>query len=216
MSHLVLTTGHHRCHPQHHPEVDLSMDEWLSVLKLSSKWHFNDLRDKAITKLTALPMTPIQRVLLAREYAVPSWLIEGYVKILAGMGPSLEYPLFISQEDAYDLGWDVALELSNIALRRFHGALKGKTPVRADIRRSARLARDLEEVAGAARRYRSRNDQANREGEEIDIDEELGGHWDKLELDETPLVDAEQQPPIIKDGKGKSSSRLTTKEIMGH
>ncbi|KAH6893990.1 hypothetical protein BKA70DRAFT_1084691, partial [Coprinopsis sp. MPI-PUGE-AT-0042] len=49
------------CHPHHHSQVDLSIDEWLSVLKLSSKWHFNGLRNDAIIKLTAFPMTPIQR-----------------------------------------------------------------------------------------------------------------------------------------------------------
>ncbi|KAH6907076.1 hypothetical protein BKA70DRAFT_383991 [Coprinopsis sp. MPI-PUGE-AT-0042] len=180
------------CHPHHHSQVDLSIDEWLSVLKLSSKWHFNSLRNDAIIKLTAFPMTPIQRVLLARQYSIPSWLIEGYVKILANMGPSLYHPQFISQDDAEDLGWEVALELSNIALRRFHGTLKGEKEVKADIRGSARLSRDLEEVARAARRYK----RTLGEQQELGVHAEIENYYTKLEgVDETLAQNENALPP---------------------
>ncbi|KAH6893977.1 hypothetical protein BKA70DRAFT_796348 [Coprinopsis sp. MPI-PUGE-AT-0042] len=141
------------CPSHRHSHVVLSFDEWLSVLKLSSKWLFNDLRDESIRKLGALPMTPIQRVLLARQYSIPAWLIEGYVRILNRMSPTLESPCFISKEDARELGWDVALELSNITLKQFHCALKGRTPLRPDIRSSERLRKELEDINEAAGRF---------------------------------------------------------------
>ncbi|KAH6907087.1 hypothetical protein BKA70DRAFT_1286210 [Coprinopsis sp. MPI-PUGE-AT-0042] len=90
------------CPSHHHSQLDLTFEEWLSVLKLSSKWLFKDLRNVAIAKLDTLPMTPIQRVLLARQYSIPSWLIEGYVRILNRMAPTLDRPTFISQEEACD------------------------------------------------------------------------------------------------------------------
>jgi hypothetical protein len=113
----------------------LTFEEWLSALKLSSKWGFTALREEAIAQLNKLPMSPIQQVLFARQYSVPSWLAKGYVDILARMS-DLENPRFLSQEDAKELGWEVALELSNIALRRYHGVVKGKMPSEANIHNS--------------------------------------------------------------------------------
>ncbi|KAH6893989.1 hypothetical protein BKA70DRAFT_796513 [Coprinopsis sp. MPI-PUGE-AT-0042] len=108
--------SHHRYHD------DISLEEWVSVLKLSSKWLFNNLRNEAIAKISAFPITPIQRILLARQYSIPSWIIGAYIGIIAGMCNSLGYPQLLPQEEAKLLGLDVALELSNIALRRFYNA----------------------------------------------------------------------------------------------
>ncbi|KAH6907085.1 hypothetical protein BKA70DRAFT_1150752, partial [Coprinopsis sp. MPI-PUGE-AT-0042] len=173
------------CPSHHHSRVELSLEEWLSVLKLSSKWLFNGLRNEAIAKLGELPVSPIQRVLLARRYSVPSWLMEGYTKILAEMGPKLDDPKFISLEDAHHLGWEVALELSNITLRRFHGALKKMKPVKADIRSSPRLSKELEEIAVAAIRYGTIDDQLPAVCGDIKVDDEVFGHCDYVNIDET-------------------------------
>jgi hypothetical protein len=130
----------------------LSFEEWLSVLKLSSRWGFTALREEAIAQLNRLDMSPIQQVLLARQYSIPSWLFRGYFHILAGMNPSKETPIFLSQDDAKTLGREVALELSNIALGRFHAVLKGKSMSEFDINRSEKLNKELKELEAAASR----------------------------------------------------------------
>ncbi|KAH6907086.1 hypothetical protein BKA70DRAFT_1223917 [Coprinopsis sp. MPI-PUGE-AT-0042] len=60
-----------------------------------------------------------------------------------------------------ELGWDVALELSNITLRQFHCALKGKTPSRADICSSEMLNKERIDMTVAAGRHGEIGDQAN-------------------------------------------------------
>ncbi|KAH6907077.1 hypothetical protein BKA70DRAFT_383993 [Coprinopsis sp. MPI-PUGE-AT-0042] len=173
--------SHHRYHD------DISLDEWVSVLKLSSKWLFNNLRNEAIAKISVFPITPIQRILLARQYSISSWLIEAYIDIIAGMCNSLGYPRLLPQEEAKLLGLDVALELSNIALRRFYNASESNSPVKASILGSERLSKELEEVVAAAGRYGMINDQRHVRHAEADANFDHEGYADKAEIDETLL-----------------------------
>ncbi|KAH6907067.1 hypothetical protein BKA70DRAFT_1286143, partial [Coprinopsis sp. MPI-PUGE-AT-0042] len=79
-------------------EPGLSQDEWISVLKLSTLWRFNELRKLAISHLSwSWPrptMDPIDRICLAKEYRVYDWLLQGY------------------QQEGEKIGMEVALELS--------------------------------------------------------------------------------------------------------
>ncbi|KAJ3534857.1 hypothetical protein NMY22_g6736 [Coprinellus aureogranulatus] len=61
----------------------LSKDEWIGVLKLGSLWVIPKATALAIEKLSALQMSPIEKVQLGKTYAVPSWLKDGYTKLLA-------------------------------------------------------------------------------------------------------------------------------------
>lgn len=49
------------------PELT-SLEEWTSVLKLSNMWHFTELRQEAIEKLSKIPLESLEEVLLARVY----------------------------------------------------------------------------------------------------------------------------------------------------
>ncbi|KAH6885529.1 hypothetical protein BKA70DRAFT_1467247 [Coprinopsis sp. MPI-PUGE-AT-0042] len=56
----------------------LSKEQWLSVLKLSTKWFFKDLRRIAIVHLDALGLTPTDRICLGKEYHISGWVLSGY------------------------------------------------------------------------------------------------------------------------------------------
>ncbi|KAF6747349.1 hypothetical protein DFP72DRAFT_972543 [Ephemerocybe angulata] len=89
-------------------EVSLSTDEWLSVLKLSSKWFFNGFRKMAIEKLAPLAgMDPMEKVRLGKEYSVEAWLLSGYRELV-------ERDAVISVEDARKVGLENAIELFGV------------------------------------------------------------------------------------------------------
>ncbi|KZV74172.1 hypothetical protein PENSPDRAFT_225074 [Peniophora sp. CONT] len=58
----------------------LSFDEWMSVLKLSTKWNLTKTRDHALVGSDAIAQnkTPLEKILLGKEYNVTKWLEEGY------------------------------------------------------------------------------------------------------------------------------------------
>ncbi|KAI0760178.1 hypothetical protein C8Q74DRAFT_1294525 [Fomes fomentarius] len=54
-----------------------TLEEWISILKLTTMWHFHGLRRTAIDRLTPLVQDgdPIQWIVLARKYDVHEWLL---------------------------------------------------------------------------------------------------------------------------------------------
>ncbi|KAG2006793.1 hypothetical protein CC2G_014539 [Coprinopsis cinerea AmutBmut pab1-1] len=96
----------------------LTKSEWISVLKLSTRWYFNDLRKVAIDELSEVEMDPIQRVCLAKAYHVYDWLLEGYEELVEREDP-------ITEEEGEKIGMGVALKLCGIALRRVRGESHG-------------------------------------------------------------------------------------------
>lgn len=54
-----------------------TLEEWMSILKLTTMWHFHGLRRTAIDKLTPLVQDwdPIQWIVLARKCDVHEWLL---------------------------------------------------------------------------------------------------------------------------------------------
>lgn len=57
-----------------------TVDEWTSVLSLSSKWAFAGIREIAIEELADLT-SAVDRVLLGRAYSIESWLTPAYMEI---------------------------------------------------------------------------------------------------------------------------------------
>jgi hypothetical protein len=84
--------------------VKMNQEQWLSVLKLSTLWEFDEIRKKAIAELSKVNMDTADKVVLARSYRVGDWLYEGYtalVKREAGL----------SSEEAEKLGYETAFRL---------------------------------------------------------------------------------------------------------
>ncbi|KAI0366808.1 hypothetical protein BV20DRAFT_951470 [Pilatotrama ljubarskyi] len=71
----LLRVIHHA--PSYEEAEEPTMEDWISVLKLTTMWEFASLRRIAIDKLTPLVKTevdPVRWVCLARRHNVPEWV----------------------------------------------------------------------------------------------------------------------------------------------
>jgi hypothetical protein len=63
--------------------LSASEEEWITLLKVSSKHPFVDVRELTIQTLTALhTMSPLKKILVAKECMVPDWFLDGVVGFL--------------------------------------------------------------------------------------------------------------------------------------
>jgi hypothetical protein len=63
--------------------LSASEEEWITLLKVSSEHQFVDVRELAIQTLTALhTMSPLKKILVAKECMIPDWLLDGLVEFL--------------------------------------------------------------------------------------------------------------------------------------
>jgi hypothetical protein len=62
----------------------MSSDAWASVLRLSTKWHFQEFREVASKQLKNMPMAPVDRIVLAKECFVAGQLRSGYLDLATG------------------------------------------------------------------------------------------------------------------------------------
>ncbi|KAJ2918301.1 hypothetical protein MD484_g2112, partial [Candolleomyces efflorescens] len=85
----------------------LSKDEWLSVLRLSTKWYFNDFRKRAIDNLTAFDLDPVEKVDLGTQFNVSSWLKSGFRELVKRTD-------IITVEDARRIGLETAIKVYGI------------------------------------------------------------------------------------------------------
>ncbi|KAI0302318.1 hypothetical protein B0F90DRAFT_1627461, partial [Multifurca ochricompacta] len=60
-------------YPEDFEKHDLSYEQWISVLHLSTRWDFVSLRKLALKSIE--PPTPYDRLLLARTYSVDHWVL---------------------------------------------------------------------------------------------------------------------------------------------
>ena len=115
----------------------MGSEAWISVLKLSTMWAFGKLRQKAIKRLGKLNVDPVEKVMLARNYKVEQFLVDGYGGLITRKeGPSLE--------EAKVLGYEVVIQLYK--MREQHSRLEGMPP--SSMRRSARtrMVSDIEKT----------------------------------------------------------------------
>ena len=63
--------------------ASLTVEEWLSVLKLSDLWELPELRTKAIDAVEShnQDLDTVDMILLAKKYCVSKWLIRGYEEL---------------------------------------------------------------------------------------------------------------------------------------
>ncbi|KAF7370264.1 hypothetical protein MSAN_00657600 [Mycena sanguinolenta] len=88
--------------------IRLTKDEWISVLKLSTQWHFVDARSLAIEELDKhSEMGVVDRILLAQKYGIAGWLRLGYTTLAQRSNA-------ISQEEAEKIGWKTAFLLGQV------------------------------------------------------------------------------------------------------
>ncbi|KAF8624487.1 hypothetical protein AX17_007116 [Amanita inopinata Kibby_2008] len=80
-------------------EEPQSLDEWTSILKLSSKWGFKSLQARAVSKVESLA-PPIDMLVLGRQLKIPELILPAYVALCQTATPlSLEEGLQLGMED---------------------------------------------------------------------------------------------------------------------
>ncbi|KAH6885533.1 hypothetical protein BKA70DRAFT_1123941, partial [Coprinopsis sp. MPI-PUGE-AT-0042] len=82
----------------------LAKDQWLSVLKLSTKWFFKGLRKISIAQLDALELAPTDKVCLGKEYHISRWVLAGYDSLVRNQD-------LIPHEDAERIGYKSTVSL---------------------------------------------------------------------------------------------------------
>jgi len=87
--------------------ANVSEEEWISILKLSTMWEFSYARDLAIKELSGRAMDPITKVLLARQYSIPKWLLAAYHELV-------NRKELVSCDEAQQLGLNVAIQIFHI------------------------------------------------------------------------------------------------------
>ena len=95
------------------PDLRQGSEEWISVLKLSNMWQFQQVRTLALQKLPykSVRKTAAEKVALAFQYDIEKWLLPGLNELARRQQP-------ISVEDVQLLGLEVALKVA--AVRESH------------------------------------------------------------------------------------------------
>jgi hypothetical protein len=86
------------------PELDFSLAEWISILKLSTMWEFTPLRQYALTQIPEFEISSARRINLARDYHIQEWLLPA----LVGYAQQADA---ITADDVDLLGWEFVLKL---------------------------------------------------------------------------------------------------------
>ncbi|KAM6502654.1 hypothetical protein JOM56_002631, partial [Amanita muscaria] len=87
-------------------ETETTQD-WISVLALASKWGFNSLRSRAMSKIEQTLDSPIDMVTLGRQYGIPAFLLPGYAVLCQSTAP-------LSDEEGFRLGMEDVLKIYRI------------------------------------------------------------------------------------------------------
>jgi len=89
----------------------LKKDDWISILRLATRWYFLNIRKIAIKKLETLSLSHLENIIIGREMKISKRLIEGYIGVVGSSNT-------ISDEAAAVIGWQTALKLCRLREER--------------------------------------------------------------------------------------------------
>ncbi|KAI5993147.1 hypothetical protein F5J12DRAFT_858835 [Pisolithus orientalis] len=89
-----------------------TIEQWTSVLKLSTAWGFQEIRAAAIDALMVLDVSAIDKLVLGRKYDIESreWLLPALNELAQRAEP-------IGFEEANQMGFETALKLASVRER---------------------------------------------------------------------------------------------------
>ncbi|RXW16406.1 hypothetical protein EST38_g9438 [Candolleomyces aberdarensis] len=92
--------------PSHTKSATLTLTkaEWLTILALSTLWHFHELRKLAIEHLDPDMTDPVELVQMGRKAYVRNWVTRGYSNLVLK-------PEAISEEESEEIGYRSAVRL---------------------------------------------------------------------------------------------------------
>lgn len=99
---------------------ELTRQEWISTLKLSTMWGFSDIRERAKQELSKkeLGMGTVEKIECARRFEIKEWLLEGFNELLQRADP-------ITDEEAEHLGWKTVAKVARLRERHL---IEGQLP----------------------------------------------------------------------------------------
>ncbi|KAH6890236.1 hypothetical protein BKA70DRAFT_871442 [Coprinopsis sp. MPI-PUGE-AT-0042] len=83
----------------------LAKEEWISVLKLSTIWQMDKIRALAIEGLSRFDLSPLEKIVLAREYTVSKWLSSGVTTLVGTLDK------FKIEDIAQTIGWETTARI---------------------------------------------------------------------------------------------------------
>jgi hypothetical protein len=78
----------------------LTLEEWTSVLNLSSMWQFHAIRATAIKVMGNLSMDLVDKIVIARRYDISSWLVSALNALV-----QREKPIDMCEGNRLGMGW---------------------------------------------------------------------------------------------------------------
>jgi len=82
---------------------DMTREEWMSAMKLSTMWGFTEARSQSIQKLSELDISPAEKIVLGKKYHIPAWLKEGVDALIKSEEVMTREELL---ENAKIVGWE--------------------------------------------------------------------------------------------------------------
>ncbi|TEB24875.1 hypothetical protein FA13DRAFT_1738887 [Coprinellus micaceus] len=66
-----------------YPSFHLTKEQWIGILRVARPWEMHKIREFAIKTLSTKPfdLAPVEKVTLARDHRVASWLVEGLTSL---------------------------------------------------------------------------------------------------------------------------------------
>ncbi|KAI6124045.1 hypothetical protein EDD16DRAFT_1704033 [Pisolithus croceorrhizus] len=92
------------------PNLPHGIEQWTSVLKLSTAWNFERLRQAAIDALMESRIGAVDRVVLSQRYYVKNWLLPALNELAKRAEP-------ITLEEGRRMGIVIALKLASVRER---------------------------------------------------------------------------------------------------
>lgn len=82
---------------------DITRDEWISGLNLSTMYDLKDARSLCIQELSKVDIHPIDKIVFGKKYRVPAWVKEGYEALITKVKVMTAEELL---SNANIVGWD--------------------------------------------------------------------------------------------------------------
>lgn len=70
-----------------------SLDQWVALLSISTRFEMSKVRNRAISEITLLrgDIDPVDQIVLAQKYGVPEWLSDAYIALCEREQPLAAY-----------------------------------------------------------------------------------------------------------------------------
>lgn len=90
-----------------HDHLKLSLEEWIAVLSISSRYDMENVRRKAIAQINSHRprVDPVEKILLAEKHDIPFWRSSAYASLCQRESPLEEW-------EAEKLGLKVTVQLA--------------------------------------------------------------------------------------------------------